>query len=175
MSDPRYPVGKFVSIEALNPDERRERIDEIAAAPVLLREAVGGLSETQLDTPYRDGGWTVRQVAHHIPDSHMNGYVRLKLALTEEAPVIRPYEEAEWAKLADVSIVPIEVSLALLEALHVRFVTLLRAMRDDDFRRTLKHPAYDGMQTLDWLVALYAWHGRHHVGHITSLRERMGW
>ena len=174
MSDPRYPAGKFQPTQQLTNDRRRELIDQIAAAPVLLREAVAGLSEAQLDTPYREGGWTVRQVVHHVPDSHINAYVRLKLALAEDVPVIRPYDESEWAKLPDAAM-PIEPSLALLEALHVRFVTLLRAMREDDFRRTFTHPEWEGAQTLDWLVAMYAWHGRHHTAHITSLRERMGW
>ena len=150
-------------------------IDEIAAAPVRMREAVRGLSEQQLDTPYRDGGWTVRQVVHHVPDSHLNAYCRLKLALTEDEPTIRPYDEATWAELEDSRSTPIEVSLTLLESLHARWVGLLRSLKDDDFRRTFRHPEHGGVQTLDWLVAMYSWHGRHHVGHITSLRERHGW
>jgi DinB superfamily len=173
--DPRYPIGPYERRDTLTPQERRAMIDIIAAAPSHLRVAVAGLDDAQLDTPYRDGGWTLRQVVHHLPDSHLNAYTRLKLALTEEQPVIRPYDEARWAELEDVRITPVEVSLTLLESLHARWVPLLRALREDDFRRTFKHPAHDGVQTVDWLVSIYAWHSRHHVAHITSLRERMGW
>ena len=150
-------------------------LDDIAATPANMRAAVAGLSEEQLDTPYRDGGWTVRQVVHHVPDSHLNAYCRLKLALTEDEPMIRPYDESTWAKLEDSRLTPIEVSLTLLESLHARWMTLLRSMKPEDFRRTFRHPEHEGAPTLDWLVAMYSWHGRHHVGHITSLRERMGW
>lgn len=170
MSDPRYPIGPFHAPDELTPDERREHIDHIAATPAALRAAVAGLDDRQLDTPYRDGGWTVRQVVHHLPDSHMNGLCRLKLALTEESPTITPYDESKWARLADVRITAPEVSLALLESLHARWVDLLRSLRDEDFRRTLRHPEHAGTRTIDWLVALYSWHGRHHVAHITSLR-----
>ena len=175
MSDPRYPVGKFQPQNELSVDERIAMIDMIAACPARMREAVAGLDDAQLDTPYRDGGWTVRQVVHHVPDSHLNAYVRLKLALTEETPAIRPYDESEWAKLADVQSTPVEVSLTLLDSLHARWVGLMRTLQPDDFRRTFKHPDHEGTQTLDWLVAMYEWHSRHHVAHITSLRERMGW
>ncbi|HYC61183.1 MAG TPA: bacillithiol transferase BstA [Thermoanaerobaculia bacterium] len=175
MTDERYPIGKFERRDPLNPDERRAMIDTIAAAPARLREAVAGLDGKQLDTPYREGGWTVQQVVHHLPDSHLNAYVRLKLALTEDDPLIRPYDEALWAGLADSRDTPPEVSLTLLESLHVRWVTLLRSLRDEDFRRTLRHPDHFGILTLDWLVSMYAWHSRHHVAHITALRERMGW
>jgi uncharacterized damage-inducible protein DinB len=174
-NDPRYPVGKFESRNELTPDERRELIDQIAAAPVRLREAVRDLTEQQLDTPYRDGGWTVRQVIHHVPDSHLNAYIRTKLALTEEVPTIKPYDEAVWAELEDSRSTPPEVSLTLIESLHARWVGLLRSLNEADFRRTFRHPEHGGIQTLDWLVAMYAWHSRHHVGHITSLRERNGW
>jgi hypothetical protein len=173
--DPRYPVGKFErSTTAHTSDERSTFIDQIAAAPARMRDAVSGLSELQLDTPYRDGGWTVRQVVHHVPDSHMNAYTRVKLALTETEPAIRPYDEAAWAKLNDVRDTPIAVSLTLLEALHDRWVRILRALTADDFERTLFHPEH-GVMTLDSLIAMYAWHSRHHVAHITSLRERSGW
>jgi uncharacterized damage-inducible protein DinB len=175
MTDARYPIGKFERRDELNPDERRAAIDAIAAAPGRMREAVSGLSDEQLDTPYRDGGWTVRQVIHHVPDSHLNAYVRLKLALTEDDPVIRPYDEALWAALEDSRQTPVEVSLTLLESLHARWVTLLRSLGPDDFRRTLRHPDHSGILTVDWLIALYAWHGRHHAAHVTSLRERRGW
>ncbi len=174
-NDPRYPVGKFESRTELTPDERRAMIDQIAAAPVRLREAVRGLSEEQLDTPYREGGWTVRQVIHHVPDSHLNAYIRTKLALSEETPTIKPYDEAVWAELEDSRSTPPEVSLTLLESLHARWVGLLRSLKDEDFTRSFRHPEHAGLQNLDWLVAMYAWHSRHHVGHITSLRERNGW
>jgi uncharacterized damage-inducible protein DinB len=173
MSDPRYPVGPFQPRTELSESERRELIEQIAAAPARIREAVAGLSEAQLDTPYREGGWTVRQVVHHLPDSHMNAFVRLKLALTEEEPTIRPYDQETWAQLADVRETPVEVSLTLLESLHARWVALLRSMRPEDFRRTFRHPEHAGTQTVDWLVAMYAWHGRHHVGHVHAARQRM--
>ncbi len=175
MTDLRYPIGEFERPDQLSADERRTMIDTIAAAPSRMREAVSGLSDAQLDTPYRDGGWTVRQVIHHVPDSHLNAYVRLKLALTEDDPAIRPYDEALWAALPDSKETPVEVSLTLLESLHARWVTLFRSMQEADFRRTLRHPEHSGILTLDWLVAMYAWHSRHHVAHITSLRERMSW
>lgn len=174
-NDPRYPIGPFQRRDELSGDERRAMLDDIAAAPAKMRAAVAGLTEEQLDTPYRDGGWTLRQVVHHVPDSHLNAYCRLKLALTEDVPVIRPYDESTWAKLEDSRLTPIEVSLTLLESLHARWMTLFRSMKPEDFRRTLRHPEHEGTPTLDWLVAMYAWHGKHHVGHITSLRERMGW
>ena len=174
-TDPRYPIGKFERKNTLMPDERRAYIDQIAAAPQKLRDAVRGLSEQQLETPYREGGWTARQVVHHVPESHMNAYMRVKLALTEDNPTIKPYDEDAWAKLPDVHVTPVETSLVLLDALHVRWVSILRAMKDEDFRRTFKHPEFPGEFSLDGLVALYAWHGRHHVAHITSLRERMRW
>jgi uncharacterized damage-inducible protein DinB len=174
-SDPRYPIGTFQRRDELTADERAAMLDDIAAAPARMREAVAGLTAEQLDTPYREGGWTLRQVVHHVPDSHLNAYCRLKLALTEEQPTIRPYDESLWAKLEDVKRTPVEVSLTLLESLHARWMDLFRAMKPEDFRRTFKHPEHDGTQTLDWLVAMYAWHGRHHVGHITATRQRMGW
>jgi hypothetical protein len=173
-TDLRYPIGKFTPPDASTPDDRSRRIDEIAGLPGALRAAVGGLSPEQLDTPYRPGGWTVRQVVHHVPDSHINAYVRFRLALTEPEPTIRPYEEARWAELDDARTLPPDVSLALLDALHDRWVTLLRALPGDAWPRTLRHPE-SGVHDLDWLLALYAWHGRHHVAHVTALRERMGW
>jgi hypothetical protein len=174
-TDPRYPVGKFQRPAApLTTDERRVLIEQIAATPARMRAAVIGLSDAQLETPYRDGGWTVRQVAHHVPDSHMNAFIRVKLALTENEPTIKPYDEAAWARLSDVRDTPIETSLTLLETLHARWDAILRAMTEGDFARTLLHPDH-GVVTLDWLIALYAWHGRHHVAHITSLRDRNGW
>lgn len=173
-TDLRYPVGRFQRPESLDEAERRRAIDAVAAAPTQLRAAVAGLTDVQLDTPYRPDGWTVRQVVHHVPDSHMNAYVRFKLALTEDEPTIKPYDEARWAELADTRETPVESSLALLDRLHDRWVRLLRSMSADDFARRLRHPEM-GVQRLDQVLALYDWHGRHHVGHVTSLRERMGW
>ncbi len=174
MTDLRYPIGEFSYPGEETADERRRAIDEIEATPVRLRAAVQGLSPQQLDTPYRPGGWTVRQVVHHVPDSHLNAYTRFKLALTEDEPTIKPYDEARWAELADVRTAPLGVSFRLLEALHQRWVLLLRSLRPEDYRRTLRHPER-GVMSLDQTLCYYAWHGRHHVAHITSLRERMGW
>jgi len=171
--DLRYPIGKFSFPQSITADQRRKWIADIGEAPARMRAAVAGLSAAQLDTPYRDGGWTVRQVVHHVPDSHMNAYVRFKLALTENEPVIKPYEEAEWAKLAD-SAGPIEGSLNMLESLHERWVRLLESMDENAWQRTFRHPAL-GVVRLEQNLALYAWHGKHHVAHITALRERMGW
>ena len=172
--DLRYPIGKFQRIESLTKAQRGPLINAIADAPAKLRSALAGLNDRQLDTAYRPGGWTVRQVAHHVPDSHLNAYVRLKLALTETEPTIKTYEEARWAELGDVSATPIETSLALLENLHKRWVALLRSLSSSDWARTFRHPEW-GRGTVDFLLAQYAWHGRHHVAHITSLRERNGW
>ncbi len=171
--DLRYPIGKLERKSQLTPDERRAAIDALAATPAQLRAAVRGLSDAQLDTPYRPEGWTVRQVVHHVADSHMNAYTRFRLALTEDSPTIKPYDERAWANLAD-SALPVDVSLDLLERLHARLVHLLRTLKDADFRRTLNHPE-NGPMTLDAVLATYAWHGRHHTAHVTSLRERMRW
>jgi uncharacterized damage-inducible protein DinB len=175
MSDPRYPIGKFVVEGEITPTRREEWINEIAETPMHLRAAVKGLSEAQFDTPYREGGWTVRQVIHHIPDSHLNAYVRFKLGLTEVNPTIRPYEEARWAELPDTAATQVGVSLMLLEALHRRWVILMRSIQNGQWARTVVHPEYQKQFRLDELLALYAWHGKHHVAHITSLRDRMGW
>jgi hypothetical protein len=173
--DPRYPIGKFEwSGGEATAQERAVRIAQIEECPAGLRAAVHHLDDAQLDTPYRDGGWTVRQVVHHVPDSHMNAYVRFKLGLTEDTPTIKPYEENSWAQLPDSRTAPIGVSLDLLENVHARWVIVLRAMRASDFARTIKHPE-SGVQTLDRVLALYAWHGRHHIAHVTSLREKRGW
>lgn len=174
MSDLAYPIGKFVWAGPLSAADRARRIDEIALAPAALRKAVAGLGEAQLGTPYRPGGWTVRQVVHHVPDSHANAYVRFKLAMTEDTPTVKPYDEAAWAELADVKSVPVATSLALLDALHERWVALLRSLGDADWARTFRHPEL-GVVPLEKNLALYAWHGRHHVAHVTALRERMGW
>jgi len=174
MDDLRFPTGKFTHDLEPTADKRRAWIGAIAEAPEALRRAVNGLSESQLDTPYRPGGWTVRQVVHHVPDSHMNAYIRFKLALTEDKPTIRPYDEAAWALVADTARTPIETSLTLLDALHRRWVILLESMQAEDFDRQLVHPER-GLVTSGWLLQLYAWHGRHHTAHVTSLRERERW
>ncbi len=174
MTDPRYPIGPFQPGGKLTPEERATLLQQIEEAPARLHEAVAGLDDAQLDTPYREGGWTVRQVAHHVVDSHINAYMRLRWALTEDAPTVKAYEEKDWAQLPDASSAPITMSLNLLDALHVRWLTLWRLMKEEDFARTWKGPDFDHLP-LDDLVRLYAWHGRHHTAHITSLRERMGW
>jgi uncharacterized damage-inducible protein DinB len=174
MMDLRYPIGPFQYDGPLADGPRPHVIDHIEAAPSKLRAAVKGLSPQQLDTPYRPGGWTVRQVVHHLPDSHLNGYLRFRLALTEDEPTIKPYHEERWAALHDARQAPIDSSLALLEALHQRWVLLLRALTAPDWARTFIHPE-SGAVSLDMHVNIYAWHGRHHVAHITALRERMGW
>jgi uncharacterized damage-inducible protein DinB len=174
-ADPRYPVGPFTFDGPSSSARRTAWIDEVEAAPARLRAAVAGLDEEQLETPYREGGWTVRQVVHHVPDSHMNASSRFRLALTADRPTIVPYDEARWARLEDARTAPVEVSLRLLEALHERWVVLLRAMTAEDFARGLVHPEHPAGMTLEKMLALYAWHGRHHVGHIEHLRERRGW
>jgi len=174
MTDPRYPVGKFRYEGSPSAEQAQALLQEIAETPENLRTAVKGLSDTQLDTPYRPGGWTVRQVVHHVPDSHMNSYVRFKLALTEDEPTIKPYAEDRWAELADTKATPVEVSLTLLDSLHNRWVRLLRSLNHEDWKRTFRHPEI-GPMTLEKALALYAWHGRHHVAHITELRKQMSW
>ena len=174
MADLKYPIGKFVPPKSISPEERARLLDQIEEAPAKLRAAVRGLSEQQLDTPYRPDGWTVRQVLHHVPDSHMNAFIRFKLALTEDEPTIKPYQEDRWAELGEARSAPIEVSLALLEALHKRWVLMLHSIKNDDWKRSFRHPEL-GLVSLERNLALYAWHGKHHVAHITSLRTRMGW
>jgi uncharacterized damage-inducible protein DinB len=174
MSNLQYPVGKFEIRPGATHEQRQALIESIAQTPVRLRAAVANLSAKQLDEPYRPDGWTVRQLAHHLPDSHLNGYTRFKLGLTEAEPTIKPYDENRWAMLEDGRYADPEISLALLDALHKRWVILLRSVRPEDFARTLKHPEI-GTLSLDGLLQLYEWHGRHHVAHITSLRERKGW
>ncbi len=174
MTDLRYPIGKFHYDGPPSEDQKQAFLDEIANTPANLRIASRGLSDAQLDTPYRPGGWTVRQVVHHLPDSHLNSYVRFKLALTEDEPTIKPYAEDRWAELGDTKATPIEVSLILLESLHDRWVRLLRSLKPEDWKRTFRHPEL-GVMNLEKTLAIYAWHGRHHVAHITALRERSGW
>lgn len=172
--DLRYPIGEFKFEGALTDDERQAFIGKIEETPARMRAAVAGLTEPQLDTPYRPEGWTVRQVVHHVPESHLNSYVRFKLAITEDVPVIKPYFEDRWAELDDARQAPIALSLDLLEALHGRWIWFLRSLKQKDFQRTFRHPEL-GIVSVDKNIALYAWHGPHHVAHITSLRERMGW
>jgi len=173
MTDPRYPIGKLEKKGVLTPDERRRMIDRIAELPAVLRAAVRGLDDRQLDTPYREGGWTLRQVVHHVADSHLNAIVRFKLTLTEERPPVKGYDENAWALLADHRL-PVEPSLALIEPLHLRLVTALRAAPADAWSRTCIHSA-NGPMTLDDLLCTYAWHGHHHAAHITTLRTARGW
>ncbi|HLK69513.1 MAG TPA: putative metal-dependent hydrolase [Bryobacteraceae bacterium] len=171
--DLRFPIGKFDFSAPVAAEDRPRLIDQIEATPAGLRAAVSGLTAEQLDTPYRPGGWSVRQTVHHVADSHINSFVRLRLALTENEPTIKPYDEAKWAELVDVQM-PVEVSLGLLEYLHQRWVVLLRSLADAEFARTFRHPEV-GVVRLDTNLALYAWHGRHHTAHITALRQRNGW
>lgn len=175
MSDPRYPIGPFRYENPPTEAQRNEFINDIERAPAALRAAIKGLSAAQIETPYRDGGWTVRQVVHHVPESHMNAYIRFKLALTEDEPTIKPYMEDRWAKLADVPVTPLEPSLALMDSLHQRWVILMRGLKGEDWKRTFRHPERGETLTLEKNLALYSWHGKHHVAHITELRKRMGW
>ena len=172
--DLRYPIGQFEFAGPTTDDDRRRLIDKIEQTPSRMRAAVAGLNEEQLDTPYRPEGWTVRQVVHHVPESHLNSYTRFKLALTEDEPTIKPYFEDRWAQLDDARQAPVALSLELLDALHGRWVWFLRSLKPEDFHRTFRHPEL-GIVSLDKNVALYAWHGQHHVAQISSLRERMGW
>lgn len=172
--DLRFPIGRFSRPSSYTQDARAEYIAAIAATPAALRAAVAGLDDSQLNEPYRPGGWTVRQVVHHVPDSHANAYVRFKLALTEDAPLVKTYDEARWAELEDSRSTPIDVSLTMLDALHERWVRVLQAMTAGDFAREYTHPE-QGRNSLDYMLALYAWHGPHHVAHITRLRARKGW
>lgn len=172
--DPRYPVGNFEMPTPVTAARRQQAMDEIAATPAKLRAAAKGLNDSQLDTPYREGGWTVRQVVHHVPDSHLNAYVRLKLALTEEKPTIKTYDEAAWAKLEDSKSTPIEVSQTLLDSVHARWDRLWRSLKPEHFARVLIHPDH-GERTVDWLLFVYEWHGKHHTAHITELRRKKGW
>jgi len=172
--DPRYPVGRFRAPAATLPTIRHAHIETLRRLPERLRAAVSGLSEAQLDTPYREGGWTARQVVHHLADSHANSVIRFKLALTEDWPTVKTYDEAAWAELADSRALPIDGSLVFLEALHARWVALLESLTDEDFGRGFVHPE-NGRQSLATSLAVYEWHSRHHVAHITGLRARMGW
>ncbi|HET7107351.1 MAG TPA: putative metal-dependent hydrolase [Candidatus Acidoferrum sp.] len=172
--DPRYPIGDFAMPPGITPEMRQAAIEDIASAPGKLRAAVAGLGDSQLETPYREGGWTVRQVVHHVADSHINAYIRLRLGLTETEPPIKAYQEADWARLEDAQHAPIEISLKLLEPLHERWVRLLRTVTPEQYARPVRH-SESGLKTVEWLLFLYAWHGRHHTAHITELRKQKGW
>jgi uncharacterized damage-inducible protein DinB len=174
VNDLRYPIGKFHYDGSISEQQKQAFLFDVAQTPVNLRSAIQGLSDSQLDSPYRPQGWTVRQVVHHLPDSHLNSYVRFKLALTEDDPTIKPYAEDRWAELPDTKATPVEVSLTLLDSLHDRWVRLLRSLTPEQWKRTFRHPEI-GPMTLDKTLALYAWHGKHHVAHITELRKRMSW
>jgi hypothetical protein len=171
----KYPIGKFSRPAEISQSDISRWIAEIEALPAQVREAVRSLNDTQLDTPYRPEGWTVRQVVHHLPDSHMNSYIRFKLALTEDNPTIKPYFEERWAQLPDGKSAPINLSLALLEALHKRWVLTLRYITAEQWQRTFFHPDHKKDLRIDGVLALYAWHGKHHLAHITELKKRMGW
>ena len=174
MTDAQYPIGKFTLDPDVTPEKRKRWSEDLAAAPALFRKAVAHLKDVQLDTPYRDGGWTVRQVVHHMPDSHIHNLVRFRLALTEDEPAITGYDPAKWSELPDAKTGPVDVSLNLLDALHARWVLLMKSMSADDFGRTFRRP--DGqVVTLDRALQTYAWHGKHHAAQITALRERKGW
>lgn len=173
-TDPRYPVGKFHRLETYTDATRTAAIATLAALPVALRTAVAGLNESQISTPYREGGWTVRQVIHHLADSHANAYIRTRFTLTADKPTIMPYPENVWAELADAKSAPIEGSLAMLDGMHARWVILLNARPTADFARAFVHPEH-GERTLDWMVEMYGWHSRHHTAHITELRKAKGW
>jgi hypothetical protein len=167
--NPQYPIGKFHLPESVSPEDRSRLIETIRVAPTRLRAAASGISAAQLDTPYHEGGWTIRQVIHHIPESHMNAYIRFKLALTETDPVIKPYDEAAWARLSDVTVAPIEASIVLLESLHQRWVVLMQGLSGDDWLKRYVHPEYGESRTLEQTLALYAWHGDHHIAHVKSV------
>jgi DinB superfamily len=171
--DPRYPIGPFAAPKDVTLARRLQAIDEIASTPAKLRFAVKGLTDSQLDTPYRDGGWNVRQVVHHVPDSHMNAYIRLRLALTEDKPTVKTYNEARWANLADAQL-PIDVSQTLLDCIHARWDVVWRSMTPEQFARPVIHPDH-GERNVDWILFSYEWHGKHHTAHITELRKRKGW
>ncbi len=172
--DPRYPIGRFERPTEFTNESRTAAFTAISEAPARFRAAVHGLSESQLEVPYRDGGWTVRQLIHHVADSHMNAYVRTRLALTEDNPTIKPYEEQLWAELPDAKTFPVEVSLKMIDAMHARWTGLLEMLDAQQWSRTLTHPV-NGPMTLDSMTALYAWHSNHHVAHVTELRARRGW
>jgi len=175
MNDPRYPIGRFTPPTTFTPESRAASLSALDRLPADFRSALTGLDGAQLDTPYREGGWTLRQLAHHVPDSHLNAYVRHKLTVTEERPTIRPYDEAVWAECSEARSAPIAGSLTLLEGLHLRWTAFLRALPEEAFAREFFHPEAKRWMSLDWSVAMYAWHGKHHAAHVRSLRDARGW
>jgi len=179
-NDLRYPIGKvddqpYSTKSGYDEKIKAALLREIQLCPSMLEHAIANLDEQQLDIPYRNGGWTTKQVVHHVADSHMNAYIRFKLALTEDNPTIKPYDEAAWARLSDTQNLPVNISLTLLHALHTRWVELMKKMTEDEWKRTIFHPEHKQEIALWDMLATYAWHGKHHTAHITSLRERMGW
>lgn len=168
----QYPLGRADRSSPLSEEERARRIEQIAGLPALLRDAVEGLSEQELGRSYREGGWTVRQVVHHLADSHINAYCRFRLGITEDHPAIRPYDEGRWAELPDVAATPVEVSLGIVDGVHARLAALLKSLRPEDFARTVYHPEGERTLTLDELLGEYSWHGRHHVEHIRIATRR---
>ena len=172
--DHRYPIGKYVP-RPFSEEQKQEWLADIKFLPNLLEASLNNLDQHQLQTPYREGGWTVHQLVHHVADSHMNAYIRFKLGYTEEAPAIKPYEEALWAKTTDVENLPVNISITLLFALHQRWFEFLRHFTDGAWERTVYHPEHKSEMSLWYLLGMYAWHSRHHVAHITKLREREGW
>ena len=173
--DVRYPIGKFVKPKKFNKEDLHGWIQDIKLLSKQLLEVTSGLSEEQLNTPYREGGWTVAQVVHHLADAHMNAFIRTKLIVTEELPTVKPFEENDWAETPDARSFPVEASLKLLEGLQERWAALLESLKEEDFRRELYHPAMRAKMDLYTCVAMYAWHGKHHIGHIKQLREQKGW
>jgi uncharacterized damage-inducible protein DinB len=174
MENLSFPIGKYEP-QAFSEQQLKLWIADIQFLPQHIENALQNLDEAQLDTPYRPGGWTVKQLAHHVADSHMNAFIRFKLGLTEDNPTIKPYEQDEWVKLADVSHIPVNVSVTLLHALHTRWAVLLKNITGRQWERTVVHPEHGRQMTLWYLLGMYAWHSRHHTAHITALRERMGW
>lgn len=173
--DLRYPIGKFSPPASLSPQERAAAVSIITELPAKLRAAVNGLSDQQLDTPYRNGGWTIRQTVHHVADSHSQASSRVRMAVTEDWPTVAPYQESLWAELPDARTMPVEVSLEILNGVHARWAALLQSLKEEDWTgRGYRHPE-NGMQSLERVATLYAWHGRHHTAHINGLRQRMGW
>lgn len=173
-TDPRYPIGKYSRPDAITSQQRKLFLDQIEELPRKLNDAVSGLTEAQIDTPYRDGGWTVKQVVHHLADSHMHGYIRAKFAKTMDNPTIMPYDEKSWSELDDAANLPIEISLGIINNVHARWTHFLRSLPQDEFALKLMHPE-NGPMTLDHVLALYSWHGRHHTAHVTELRNAKGW
>ncbi len=175
MQDLRYPIGEYKPVDEVTPAFVASCIADIEALPNQMRAAVAGLTEAQLATPYRPDGWTVRQVVHHVADSHLNSIIRFKWTLTEDNPTIKAYNQADWAVIPDVAVTPVALNLEFLKVLHRKWILMLNSMDIKDFDKTFVHPEYRHQYTLGWLIGLYAWHGKHHVAHITSLREREGW